>query len=82
MPNKIKLENILLAGFDSDTGDAFINITEEYVCENCRHLVDKNDKFCWQCGEELKQSKLIEHYYEGKKLTERNFQKEVLHLYQ
>ena len=75
MPNKIKLENIVPAGFDRQTGKPTLRITNEYVCEACRHLVELADKFCWQCGEELKQSELVEHYQQGRKLTDKEYGK-------
>lgn len=66
MPKIIKLENIQKkAGIEQ--------VVEEYVCENCRHLIDPSDKTCWQCGEKLEQSELVEHYYKGEKLNEGQF---------
>jgi len=73
MAKRIKLENIRLAGFDNETGDEFLNITEEYVCGTCRFLVEKGDKFCSQCGEILEDIKEIEHWFKGKQLTKKEF---------
>ena len=72
---KIKLENIVNKGFDRVTGKPMLEITTEYVCEGCRHIVNIDDKFCWQCGEMLEQSDLVEHYRKGDKLTEKEFQR-------
>lgn len=74
MADKIKLENIVHAGFDTETGDEFMNITEEYACSSCRNLVAETDKFCWRCGELLKDAK-VEHYQKGEKLTDKEFKK-------
>lgn len=75
MPDKIKLENIVHAGFDTETGDEFMNITEEYACSSCRNLVAKTDKFCRWCGELLKDTGKMEHYHKGEKLTDKEFKK-------
>lgn len=78
MANKIKLENIVEAGFDTETGDKFLGVVDwEYVCGSCRHLIEKDDKFCPSCGEELTDSGTIEHYYEGKQLTDTQFKEEL-----
>jgi len=73
---KIKLENIVDEGFDRQTGKPVSKVTAEYICENCRHLVEASDKFCWQCGEKLEVSDIVEHHSQGKQLTEEEFQKE------
>ena len=75
MANKVKLENIMQAGSDQETGDRFLNITEEYVCGNCRHLVEAADKFCWYCRSELRTSDKIEHWQKGVQIAEDTFQK-------
>jgi len=77
MANKIKLENIVDAGFDSGNGDAFLNIIEKYVCGKCRHIVEKTDKYCWKCGELLVDSGKLEHYYKGEQLTDTQFKEEL-----
>jgi predicted amidophosphoribosyltransferase len=67
--NIIKLANVNTE-FDRNTGvEKNIIVADEYVCENCRHLVGKSDKFCWQCGEELSESNIVEHYRKGKKIS-------------
>lgn len=66
MAKIIKLENINL----TPTGE---QVTEEYVCENCRHLIASTDTICWQCREKLEQSKQVEHYHKGEKLTNEGF---------
>jgi len=76
MANIIKLENIKDAGFSPATGKQAKEITEEYVCEACRHLVDREAQFCWQCGEKLQLSALVEHYHQGERLTSEKFEEE------
>jgi hypothetical protein len=80
MADRIKLENIVPAGFDVDTGDEFLNITEEFVCGNCRHLVGQADKYCGQCGELLKDMGKIEHWDKGKRLTDKEFKEQMSQL--
>lgn len=75
--DKIKLENIAEVGFDTETGDAFVNFTEEYVCGGCRHLVGKDDKYCPFCGGPLENSGKVEHYYGRRQLTDTEFKKEL-----
>ena len=75
MANIIKLENIKDAGFSPATGKQAKQVTEEYVCKSCRHLVEKGDPFCWQCGEGLEPSGLTEHYHRGIKLSDGQFNK-------
>ena len=75
MAKIIKLENIVPVRYNRQTGEPSSEVTEEYVCEACRHLVKTIDKFCWQCGGELEQSTLIEHYSKGKKLTEEEYRR-------
>lgn len=67
MARIIKLENI------QPTGE----LVEEYVCENCRHLIEPTDAVCWQCGEKLKPSSGVEHYFRGERLTEAQFEEKV-----
>lgn len=74
MAKKIKLENIVADGYDRNTGKLTEKVTDEYVCEACRHLVNTSDAFCWQCGSELSLSNLVEHHSNGKKLTDKQFQ--------
>ena len=62
----VKLENIQLK-------DDKEEITEEYVCEGCRHLIQPADKSCWQCGQPLEPSSEVEHYHQGEKLTKEQF---------
>lgn len=69
-----KLQNFANNGYDRQTGLPDIQETEEFICGNCRHLVDKNDKFCWQCGESLDKEEETEHYAMGKKLTNEQFE--------
>jgi len=71
----IKLENIIDEGFDRQTGKTVSKATTEYVCENCRHLIEVSDKFCWQCGERLEQSNFVEYYSKGGKITKEEYQK-------
>jgi hypothetical protein len=73
MADKIKLENIVPAGFDTENGDEFLNITVEFTCGNCRHLVGEADKFCGMCGEKLEDTGKIEHWHKGTQLTEQEF---------
>lgn len=73
MALKIKLENISRRTFDKVTGKPLEQVTQEYVCENCRHLVEPSDAFCWQCGNALEPSGLVEHYSDGEKLTDAQF---------
>jgi len=75
MGKRVKLENIIQAGFTTDMGDRIFNITEEYVCKNCRHLVEVIDKFCWFCGEELESSDIVEHWQKGIQLSNEAFNK-------
>ncbi len=75
MANRIKLENIVGRGYNRITGEFMEKIIEEFVCENCRHLVNIEDKFCWQCGGRLEQSNLIEHYHKGERLTDEEYQR-------
>jgi len=79
MSEKIKLENIVDAGFDSENGEAFRCAVEEYVCSACRHLVEKDDTFCTSCGEELVDSGKVEHHYGGKKLSDTEYMEELGH---
>lgn len=72
MAKIIKLEN-LRSTYDRDTGSLIIQEIIEFVCEACRHLVNQDDKFCWQCGEPLEKSSKVEHYYKGEKLTNTKF---------
>lgn len=73
----IKLENIK-AEFDRQTGKEKTELTTEYVCGNCRHLVQPTDKFCWRCGEPLEKSSEVEHYdTDGTQLTNTAFRKKV-----
>ena len=80
MADRIKMENIVPAGFDTETGDEFVNLTDEYVCSNCRHLVGKNDKYCSQCGELLKDTGAVEHWEKGEELTGKKFEARVKQL--
>ena len=77
MSKIIKLENIVKvdgSNFDRQTGKPITEkVTEEYVCEGCRHLVGATDKFCWQCGEPLEESSKVEHYHKGEKLSGTKF---------
>lgn len=77
MVDKIKLENIVEAGFDAEDGSAFLNIITEFVCSNCRHLVGQSSKYCTFCGESLNDTGKIEHYYKGEQLTDAQFKKEL-----
>jgi len=71
---KIKLENIHYL-FDRMTGKPKAELTTEYACQNCRHLIEAEDIYCWQCGEKL-EGELIEHYYKGEKITEEVYREE------
>ena len=75
MAKIIKLENLVSANYDRETGKELLRETVEYVCKSCRHLVSPSDKVCWQCGRKLTPSSLVEHYYKGKQLTEDEFSK-------
>jgi len=70
MANIIKLENI-----NEDKQTHKEKYVEEYVCSNCRHLVEPNDKTCWQCGEKLEPSEKVERYRRGEKPTDEEFDK-------
>ena len=70
MADKIKLENIVQAGFSPTDGKSKLVLTNELVCSNCRHLVASDSAFCWQCGEQLTPSSIIEHYEKGVKLDQ------------
>ena len=72
---KIKLGNIHYL-FDRMTGKPKTELTTEYACQNCRHLIEAEDIYCWQCGEKLEVSDIVEHHSQGKQLTEEEFQKE------
>ena len=69
----IKLENIRMSGFDRQTGEPMSDTTVEFICENCRHIVNEADKFCWQCGSPLETSTDVEHWNVGKKLDTNQF---------
>lgn len=69
----IKLENLVDVGYDQKSGRCSLVETVDYVCGACRHLVNITDKFCWQCGVKLEQSDLVEHYSQGKQLTNMEF---------
>jgi len=69
---KIKLENIHYL-FDRMIGKPKAELTTEYACQNCRHLIEAEDIYCWQCGEKL-EGELIEHYYKGEKIIEEAYQ--------
>lgn len=71
--NKIKLENVHGLKFNPQTGQPELPFTEEYVCENCRHIVGREDKFCWACGESLQDSSLIEHHAFGGQVEHKDF---------
>ncbi len=73
MADKIKLENIVQAGFDPKNGDEFVNLTEEYACGNCRNLVEQADKYCRWCGEPLEDSGKVEHWRKGEELDDEEF---------
>ena len=79
MANIIKLENIKDASFSPVTGKQMGKVTGEYVCESCRHLVDRDDGFCWQCGGKLEPSTMVEHYHRGERLTSEKFEEEQRH---
>ena len=79
MAKTIKLENIKDASFSPVTGKYTSEVTEEYVCEACRHLVGRDDGFCWQCSEKLEPSALVEHYHRGERLTSEKFEEEQRH---
>lgn len=89
MANRIKLESIAEAHqpHQHDGADYSKNnfcpkcgletvaykTTDEYVCEACRHLVSADSVFCHHCGEELKSSDKIEHYFGGIKIDDALF---------
>jgi predicted amidophosphoribosyltransferase len=77
MASKIKLESIRAGGFDSENGDEFVNLVVEYVCGDCRSLVEEGDKFCSYCGAKLVDNGDVEHYSKGKKLTSTEYKKEL-----
>lgn len=68
MAKVIKLENINVI-----KGTRQEHYVEEYVCSNCRHIINLTDKTCWQCGGKLEPSGTVEHYYRGGKLTTQEF---------
>lgn len=71
--HKIRLENIVPCGYDSKTGDRFLNITVEFACSNCRHIVEVDDGYCWCCGGKFDGSAVTEHYQKGKQLSNESF---------
>lgn len=73
MAEIIKLQNIQ----KKHREDKEEQLVEEYVCSNCRHLVEATDTACWQCGEKLEPSGEIEHYHKGVKLSVAQFKKEL-----
>lgn len=75
MAKIIKLENIEERGYDRIIGKPVEEFTIKYVCEACRHLVSVEDKFCWQCGEPLGLSDLVEHYYKGERLIDKEYKR-------
>ena len=76
MAKMIKLENITERGYDRATGKPVMEVTRQQICEACHHLVNEEDKFCWQCGGNLEQSDLVEHYHKGERLTNGQFEEE------
>ncbi len=90
MLKKIKLENIVVrqklhqhpiypdyARYCPECGESVEEevIIDEFICENCRHLVGENEKFCWSCGNPLETSLVVEHWHKGKKLPDEEFEK-------
>lgn len=71
--HKVRLENIVNCGYDNDTGDRVLNITVEFVCSDCRHLVEGGDAYCWCCGKKFDGGATTEHYQKGKQLTNESF---------
>jgi uncharacterized protein YlaI len=69
----IKLENIVIRGFDKQTGELKATPTEEYVCDNCRRLVDPSDKYCEFCGDKLVPVTDTEHHVLGEQLSHLEF---------
>lgn len=70
---KIKLENLVVKGYDRNTGQLVIQETSEYICSVCHHLVDIADNFCWFCGNKLEVSDLVEHWCNNRKLSNEQF---------
>lgn len=77
MADRIKLENIKDLSYDRASGKSKAKVTIEFACSNCRHLVEAENNFCWQCGERLEPSGEVEHYHKGEKLTDEEYQKRV-----
>ncbi len=90
MARKIKLENIKRVTrehkhngmeyrdreFCPECGENLTSyaVTEEYVCEVCRHLTEQNSKFCSRCGEELFDGNRVEHHMGSFKIEDDLFQ--------
>lgn len=73
MSQKIKLENSHGVEYDRETGEPYLSVTEEYVCDKCRHIVKQPDKFCWRCGEQLEDTGMIEHHAGAFQVTHDQF---------
>lgn len=73
MVDKIKLESIMHKRYDKQTGKPVLEEVTEFVCSNCRHLVEQDDSYCWSCGSKLTSISKVEHYVLNKLLTDDEF---------
>jgi len=73
MADRIKLENLGGLGYNTETGEPRLSLSVEYTCGNCRFLAKDTDKFCHNCGEELEDKGLVEHYVPEGQLGHKDF---------
>jgi len=69
----IKLDIIIKKQYNRETGELEVEEKEEFVCKQCRHLVEPTNKFCWFCGTVITEHTETEHYVLGRKLTDDQF---------
>jgi len=72
--DKIRIETINFRGFDRQTGETVVVPTVEFVCEDCRHIVNLSDKFCQGCGGSLQPPNATEYYYGTSKINKADFE--------
>ena len=65
------------AAFCTQCGEALDTFEEltEYKCEGCDFIIEKNDKFCPECGENLTDNGVTIYVDGGVELTEVEFNK-------
>lgn len=56
-------------------GESIIDevVIVEYVCSNCRNLLEKDWAFCPYCSGGIEASTKVEHYYRGEELSDKKF---------